>query len=86
MRKLSVWKSEMDTIVAYSAEDALAVWCEFFGEEVSDFEGRTGYVFSKIDDQVEITIMDPDTEERTTMRAFEWVGLNGRGLLCTSEL
>jgi len=86
MRKLSVWKSETDTIVAYDAEDAFAVWCDFFGEDPSDFEVWKGYYFSKVDDGKEMTIMDPDTEERTTMRAFEWVGLNGRGLLCTLEL
>jgi hypothetical protein len=85
MKKLSVWKSEMDSIVAYSAEDALTVWCDFFGEDFIAFEGRIGYVFSEVPDDQEITIMDLDTEGRTTMKACEWVGLNGRGILCTSE-
>jgi hypothetical protein len=89
MKKLSVWSNVWNTVIAYSAEDALKVWCDFFGEdfkECRETKGNASFMFSKVDDSVDIIFMDPAGKKLTTKKAPEWAALYGRGLLCTSEI
>jgi hypothetical protein len=85
MKKLSVWVCAVGVVAAYSEDDALSLWEGLFRGKYDLFDGKVKYVFTEVADSVDLSIFDRNTKEEVTMKAYEWVALNGRGLLCISE-
>ncbi len=98
---LRVFKQVMgpDTVVAYSIEDAWAVWAEHCGERREDYDDDTWSVIA--DDQpftIQLVEMDasdlpstvapfvPATAKiKATATAKAWAEHSGRGFLCSTE-
>lgn len=74
-----------DSVVAYSAEDAWAVWQEQTGEKRDDYPDKR---WEQDPDEEPLSILE-ETDEgemvRTTRTRAEWCALNGRGFLCSTE-
>lgn len=78
---LQVWFNGTDTVVAYSAEDAFAVWLEHSGERAEDYANE----FERRD-FLYLSIVDASGDGKTvTKTRDEWIAETGRGFLCSTE-
>lgn len=95
-KTLGVWSSDIDTVVAYDLEDVRCVIEEYSGsfeQSLDDFRRADNdkLIAINIDEEVDRAKFAPTfvcertgfTKARKT--AAEWVSLNGRGLLCSTE-
>ena len=81
--ELRIYENDCDTVIAYSPEDAVAVWDESIGDSyladgygaVDDWTLRQGNT---------LRITDPD-EARAVRTHSEWIAKEGRGFLCSTE-
>ncbi len=76
---LKVWHNGVETVIAYSAEDAAAALAELAGPPDSG-EDMPWHEFTKDP----LTINDEDVGKVTKSLA-EWIADTGRGVLCSSE-
>lgn len=81
---LKVWSDKFVWLIAESAEDARAVYCETTGEKLDDYDPKD---LEQWPDDKPITIFDSDTNTgpKTTLLPAEWIARRGRGFLCTTE-
>ena len=79
---LAVWTDGEDTVIATSAEDAVAVYEDYCGKRD---DGADPFV--RVPDHRVITIRsdDPDEPNEDERTAAQWVRKNGRGFLCSAS-
>jgi len=80
--RLGVWHNGYDTVVAFSAEDAMAI-CEELSGEASEDEA-CDWTRHADDDLIPIFNGGPG-ETRLELSAIDWTIYNGRGFLCSTE-
>ena len=76
---LSVWHDGDDWVIAESAEDATAVWIEYYGEPAEELRWK------RWEDNRTLSMFDfgDDDEVTKIMRTCaEWIAQQGRGWLC----
>lgn len=79
-RTLHVFTDGVDSVVAYDADDAAAVWNEHIGD---DYEGDG---FEPFPDDKSLTIDRSDEDlGHETKTCREWADTEGRGFLCSTE-
>jgi hypothetical protein len=86
--ELSLWTDDSDTVIAYSATDAVRVWedhmgCEYDGDELNPALCWRA-VHKKLDDDFELWL-DDSCSEKKKKTVGEWIAEHGRGWFCTTE-
>lgn len=86
--ELSMWIDGSDTVIAYSATDAVRVWedhmgCPYEGDELNPAMCWV-QTHKKLDDDFELWLDDSCTEKKK-MTVREWIAEHGRGWFCTTE-
>ena len=92
---LGVWAMRIgpDTVVAFSAADAWAVWGEHTGEDPADYSSSDEWL--PVAPDARLDIIEPDLRPppgrprgdtvKVSATAARWVEANGRGFLCSTE-
>ncbi len=82
-KELKVFSNDVDWFIAHDDEDANEQWAEFSGEDPAEYDHAWDVV---ADDKV-ISFYDENLapSEAVKHTAKEWVGINGRGFLCSTE-
>lgn len=78
-KPLHVFTDDEESVVAEDVADARAVMLEYAGGDVWSDDAIEIEQFA---DDKQLTIVDGDTEEKTTLTCGEWAQRNGRGYLC----
>lgn len=82
---LKCYKDEIEHIIAESPEEASAIKSANIGEEASSPEQ---FELVQMDKMLTIHSDDPEMglpAGNNTMSVSEWINLNGRGVLCSTE-
>lgn len=79
-----MYTDSVDTVVATSPEDAMAVWAETCGLDYADESGRGVEAWTAIPDDKPVRLYYP-TEEAATLTAAEWCAEGGRGFWGSTE-
>lgn len=88
-KELKIFCSDTDHVIAYDLDDANAVLCEAYGLSMEELLASDSAITGERTSSDPITITDIDGcngPEHTTHTPAEWIALEGRGLLCTTEL
>ena len=78
-KSLHVFTDSEESVVAEDITDARAVMLEYAGGDVWSDDTIE---IEQLPDDKQLTIVDGDTQEKTTMSCAEWALSNGRGYLC----
>ena len=81
MKKLHVYKNECEWIIAESPKDAKKVWEETCGDFYQDDWDK----FIRVPDSEPLFVTDEYGENKVFHTCLEWVELEGRSYLCTTE-
>jgi len=84
---MKVFTDGTDTIIAEGIDDAWKVWEKHCGEKREDYEPGSGNFWEELSDETELSIHDddhplPNPQKKT---CAEWIKINGRGFLCSTE-
>ena len=77
---LSVWHDGDDWVIAESAEDATAIWTEYYGEPAEELHWK------RWEDSRTLSVFDFDEDgnvQKVMRPCAEWIAKNGRGWLCS---
>ncbi len=88
-KQLHVWTiDEADKVIAYDADDALAVWAETIGEPYAvhcDDDDYPGPTLWPDDEPLTIVDVDEPSKPGETMTGTQWAAKVGRSFLSTTE-
>lgn len=84
---MKVWTNDTDTVVAEDLADVQRVVEAHYGSTFEQ-EGWTLDEWGEVADDKPITICnlhDRGPDDKLTQTAAEWIQMNGRGFLCSTE-
>jgi len=81
---LRVYTNGVDTVVAYSPDDALKCMCEQTGESIEAYLQYAEEFYLNECKGLSIYLAE-NNSAKTTKTLQEWVEWNGRGFLCSTE-
>jgi len=82
---LRVFCNDYDWVVAVDAKDALVAYCEYTGENPTDYGDDIEWEQCDDDSPLKISEDAPGTEPSKTKTCAEWAREHGRGFLCSTE-
>jgi hypothetical protein len=85
MSTLSVWTNTVDTVIAATKEDAIAVLREHCGYSGSELASMEDFRVVPADKLLTIAEDDGSSTVGTVMTAAQWAEKYGRGFLCSTE-
>lgn len=80
--QLSIYENDCDTVIAYSPEDAMAVWEDHIGDSYTADEYGTVDDWTPRKGESLRIHFDGDIQTRTHA---EWIDKEGRSFLCSTE-
>ncbi len=81
---LQVFHDGFEWVIARSPADASVVWCRYVGEDPKDWKRREND-WRPMDQNASLLIFTNDDDVPTSRTCAEWIAIEGRGYLCTSD-